>query len=143
MYGALRIVDGIALTMTSPSRDSASCQEFLRQVEDANPGGGDIVVIADNLSSHNSLSARTRPAEHPQIRHVFILVGACWLNLQEAWWRIFRRHGLAGVSFAGPDDTDHATRIATAQLNQRAKPWVWGRPPPAPRRLRRRFVYML
>lgn len=142
VHGALRVADGTALTMP-PSRNSASCQEFLQKIEDATPGRGDIVVIADNLSSHNSLATRTRPADHLRIRHTFIPVGACRLNLQEAWRRIFRRHALAGVSFAGPADIDHATRIATAQLNQQAKPWTWARPPLAPRRLRRRFVYML
>jgi hypothetical protein len=37
---------------------------------------------------------------------------------------IFRRTAIAGQCFAEPDDIDHATRIATAQLNTRAKPWV-------------------
>ncbi|WP_230884060.1 transposase [Planomonospora sp. ID82291] len=96
VYGALRVADGTAVTMTSPSRNSVSYQEFLRRVEDANPGTGDVVVIADNLSSHNSLATRTWLADHLRIRHAFIPVGACWLNLQEAWWRIFRRHALAG-----------------------------------------------
>src|SRR5947208_10013496 len=30
--------------------------------------------------------------------------GACWLNLQEGWWRIFRRQALAGQDFADPDE---------------------------------------
>jgi len=34
-------------------------------------------------------------------------------------------------------------RIATVQLNTRAKPRVWGHPPPSPRRYRRRFGYTL
>ncbi|MEV4115124.1 alpha/beta hydrolase fold domain-containing protein [Nonomuraea sp. NPDC049695] len=67
-------------------------------------------------------------AGHPRIRQVFIPVGACRPNLQEAWWRIFRRHAIAGQCFIGPDDIDYATRIATAQLNAQANPWVWGRP---------------
>jgi transposase len=143
VYGALRVADGTQTTMTAASRNSACYQQFLQQVEDANPGDGDIWVIADNLSSHNSVATRAWLADHPRIRHAFIPVGACWLNLQEAWWRIFRRHALAGTSFASPDDIDYATRIATAQLNQQAKPWIWGRPPPSPRRLRRRFIYAL
>ncbi|MET9251091.1 IS630 family transposase [Nonomuraea sp. NPDC003709] len=143
VYGALRIADGTALTMTAPSRNSACYQQFLQQVEDANPGDGDIWVIADNLSSHNSVATREWLAGHPRIRHAFIPIGACWLNMQEAWWRIFRRHALAGVSFADRDDIAYATRIATTQLNQQAKPWVWGRPPPSPRYLRRRLVYAL
>jgi transposase len=68
---------------------------------------------------------------------------ACWLNLQEAWWRIFRRQALAGQDFAGPDEIAHATRVATAQLNARARPWIWGRPEPKHRSYRRRFIYTL
>lgn len=46
VYGALRVADGSAPTMTAPSRNSACYQQFLQQVEDANPGDGDIWVIA-------------------------------------------------------------------------------------------------
>src|SRR5438046_7481626 len=69
--------------------------------------------------------------------------GACWLNLQEGWWRIFRRQALAGQAFADPDEIAHATQVATAQLNARARPWIWGRPQPKPRSYRRRFIYTL
>jgi hypothetical protein len=69
--------------------------------------------------------------------------GACWLNLQEGWWRIFRRQALAGQAFADPDEIAHATQVATAQLNARARPWIWGRPQPKPRTYRRRFIYTL
>jgi hypothetical protein len=52
------------------------------------------------------------------------------VNLQEGWWRIFRRQALAGQSFTGPDEIARATQVATAQLNARARPWIWGRPSP-------------
>jgi len=142
VYGALRVKDGQAVTMTAASRNSVSYQKFLDRVEKANPRG-QIVIITDNLSSHNSVSTRDWLAGHRRIEHAFIPVGACWLNLQEGWWRIFRRHALAGISFASPDDIDYVTQIATTQLNQKARPWIWGRPPPPPRRLRRRFIYTL
>ncbi len=80
-------------------------------------------------------------AAHPRIQQAFIPVGAAWLNLIEGWWRIFRRKAFTGVSLADADDIADATRIATAQLNHHAKPWVWGRPPPPHRSLRRCFVY--
>jgi hypothetical protein len=69
--------------------------------------------------------------------------GACWLNLQEGWWRLFRRDAFAGQSFIDAEEIAQATCLATAQLNARAKPWVWGRPAPRPRHLRRRCVYSL
>ncbi len=50
--------------MTAPSRNSAFYQQFLQKVEDANPTG-EIVVVTDNLSSHNSLSTPTWLEEPP------------------------------------------------------------------------------
>ncbi|WP_405876735.1 transposase [Streptomyces sp. NBC_00005] len=141
VYGALRARDGQAITLTATSRNSAFYQQFLQLVEDANPAG-DIYVITDNLSSHNSVSTRTWLEDHPRIKHVFIPVGACWLNLQEGWWRIFRKTALAGRSFGDRDHITHATRVATDQLNARARPWIWGRPAPPTRQLRRRYVYI-
>lgn len=93
VYGGLRPSDGQAVTMTASSRNSVFYQQFLQQVEDANPGR-EIWIVTDNLSSHNSLSTRTWLEDHPRIHHVFIPVGACWLNLQEGWWRIFRKAAL-------------------------------------------------
>ncbi|WP_371674705.1 transposase [Streptomyces sp. NBC_00289] len=110
-------------------------------LEDANPAG-EIWIVTDNLSSHNSLSTRTWLEDHPRIHHAFIPVGACWLNLQEGWWRIFRKTALAGRSFANPDDITQATAVATRQLNARARPWIWGRPAPPTRQLRRRYAYI-
>ncbi|MFI6495151.1 transposase [Streptomyces sp. NPDC050564] len=129
VYGALRVRDGQAITMTATSRNSAFYQRFLQLVEEANPAG-DIYVITDNLSSHNSVSTRAWLEDHPRIKHVFIPVGACWLNLQEGWWRTFRKTALAGRSFGDPGHITHAINVATGQLNSRARPWIWGRPAP-------------
>jgi transposase len=142
VYGALRVRDGQEVTMTAPSRNSAGYQQLLAAVETANPAG-DIVVITDNLSSHNSASTRTWLLDHPRIRQVFIPKGACWLNLQEGWWRLFRHQALAGQSFATPQEITLATKIATCQLNARARPWVWGRSPPSPRHRRHAFTYRI
>lgn len=142
VYGGLRIRDGQEITYTAPSRNSTHYQRFLQLVEQANPTG-DLYIVTDNLSSHDSKATRTWLAAHPRIRPVFIPVAACWLNLQEGWWRIFRRTALAGRSFADPDEIDQATRLATTQLNARAKPWIWGRPTPPTRKMRQHFVYLL
>jgi len=116
VYGALRVGDGQEVTMTAPSRNSIGYQQLLAAVETANPAGT-IVVITDNLSSHSSGSTRTWLADHPRIQHAFIPKGACWLNLQEGWWRLFRREAFAGQSFATPEEITLATWVATCQLN--------------------------
>ena len=141
MYGALRVRDGRAVTLTAASRNTAGYLLLLDAVARANPTG-DLYLIGDNLSSHKSPPITAWLADHPRVRQVFIPVGACWLNLQEAWWRLLRREAVAGQSFVDADEIDRATRV-TVQLNRRAKPGVWHRPPKPPRYRRRIFVYYL
>ena len=132
--------NGQVLTQTAPARNTAGYLALLQTLDHAYPHG-DLYLIADNLSSHTSGPIRDWLAAHPRIQHAFIPVGAAWLNLIEGWWRIFRRKAFAGASLADADDIAYATRIATAQLNRHANPWVWGRPPPPHRHLRRCFAY--
>ena len=142
VYGALRVRDGKELTRCAASRNSKGYIALLADIEADNPSG-DLFIISGNLSSHSSLETRSWLAEHPRIHHVFIPLGACRLNLQEGWWRLFRRDALAGQSFANADEIEQATCITTAQLNARAQPWVWGRLPKVPRRFRRSFCYRI
>jgi hypothetical protein len=128
VYGGLRIRDGHAVTMCAERRNCTCYQDFLTLLEQDNPAG-DIVVITDNLFSYTSMSTRDWLVEHPRIRQVFISKNAFWLNLQEPWWRMFRRQRLPASS----TDIRTATAVATSQLNAKAKPWVWGRPPPPKR----------
>ena len=116
VYGGLRVADGQAVTMCAPSRNSSYYQLFLQQVEDTSPHS-QIVIITDNLSSHDSKATRAWLEDHPRIRHAFIPKGACWLNLQEGWWRIFRKTALARQSFADPgrDRPRHPGRYRPAQ----------------------------
>jgi DDE superfamily endonuclease len=142
VYGALRVRDGHEFTFTAPSRNTLGYLTLLTQLDAANPDG-ELHLVSDNLSSHTSAPIQQWLALHPRVHPVPIPTGACWLNLQEGWWRLFRREAFAGQSFADAREIDLATRVATEHLNARAKPWVWGRPPPPQRTLRRRFMYYL
>ena len=121
MFGALRVDDGKSLTFTSRSRNSKGYIKLLKKIERAIPKGI-IHVIADNLKTHKSVMVREWLEDHPRIQHSFIPKGAAWLNLIEAWWRLFRRQALAGVDFADSYEIDQARRVATRQLNRKAKP---------------------
>jgi len=75
IYGALRVRDGKEITRCALSRNSKNYIELLKDIEADNPTG-DIFIITDNLSSHNSLETRTWLADHPRIQHIFIPKGA-------------------------------------------------------------------
>ena len=142
VFGALRVGDGKSLTFTSRSRNSKGYLKLLEKIERAIPEGL-IYLVADNLKTHKSALVREWLEGHPRIEHAFIPKGAAWLNLIEAWWRLFRRQALAGHDFADGYEIDKATRVATRQLNRKAGRWVWGRKPKPPRHRRRTFVYRL
>jgi hypothetical protein len=100
------------------------------------------MVITDNLSSHASVSTCTWLAEHPRIQHTFIPKGPAGSTCRRAGGGGFAARPLPGSRLPLPEIT-LATKVATCQLNARARPWVWGRPPPSPRHRRRVFVYRL
>ena len=64
-------------------------------------------------------------------------------NLDNAFARFVHEGDPAGQCFADSYEIDPATRVATRQLNRKARPWVWGRPPKPPRYRRPTFVYCL
>jgi DDE superfamily endonuclease len=152
VYGALCVRNGQVLTQTAPARNTAGYLALLQALDHTFPHG-DLYLIIDNLSSHSSGPIRDWLAAHPRIQQVFIPVGAAWLNLAqsgsiwlnliEGWWRLFRRKAFAGQSLADSHDIASVTALATAQLNRHASPWIWGRPPPPHRHLRRCFVSRL
>jgi transposase len=142
VYGALRVDDGQVITLTASSRNTAGYLQLLTALVEANPTGT-LNIVMDNLSSHTSAPVREWLTCHPRVAQVPIPTGACWLNLQEGWWRLFRKEAFAGQTFADAAEITQATALATRHLNRRAKPWVWGRPAPRHRHLRRCFTYRL
>jgi DDE superfamily endonuclease len=93
VYGALRVRDGQVVTLTAPSRTTAGYLRLLDAIDAAHPTV-DLYLIADTRSSHKSAPIHAWLTAHPRVHQVFIPKGACWLNLQEGWWRLFRRDAL-------------------------------------------------
>jgi hypothetical protein len=97
--GALRVRDGQEVPFTAPSRNTVGSLKRLKQLDEANPDG-ELHLVSDPLSSHTSGPIQEWLAQHPRVHAVPIPTGACGLNLQEGWWRLFRREAFAGQSFA-------------------------------------------
>ena len=78
-YGALRVGDGHALTLSAPARNTAGYLRLLQAIDQDNPTG-ELYLVADNLSSHKSPPIRDWLAEHPRVHQVFIPTKACPLE---------------------------------------------------------------
>jgi len=77
VYGALPVGDGKELTRCALSRNSKGYIVRLSDIEADNPAG-DLFIITDNRSRHNSLETRTWLKAHPRLHQIFIPTGACW-----------------------------------------------------------------
>jgi transposase len=74
VYGALRVRNGRAVTLTAASRNTAGYLRLLEEIARANPAG-DLYVIGDNLSTHKSPPIMAWLQDHSRVHQVFIPVG--------------------------------------------------------------------
>jgi hypothetical protein len=66
-----------------------------------------------DCSSHKNPLIAAWLEYHPDVHQVFIPLGACSLNLQEArGWRS-RHQAVAGQNFGDAGEIDHGTRMGT------------------------------
>jgi hypothetical protein len=115
---------GLATTLCSPRRDSASFLRLLAQVLQTYPAR-QWVLITDNLSTHLSRETQTALIAWPEVQLLFIPTSACWLNLIEPWWKQLRSLALKGRRLANVDEIIEAVLEATAYWNQHCYPYVW------------------
>ena len=74
VYGALRVQDGQAVTLTAPARNAACYLALLEATAEANPVS-DLYLITDNLASHKSPPIQGWLAANPRVRQVFLPTG--------------------------------------------------------------------
>jgi transposase len=96
VLGAFEPATGLATTLRSPWRDSASFIQLLEQVLQTYPAR-EWVLITDNLSTHLSRETQTALIAWPEVELLFIPKYACWLNLIELWWKQLRSLALKAV----------------------------------------------
>jgi transposase len=124
VLGAFEPATGLATTLCSPRRDSASFTQLLEQVLQTYPAR-EWVLITDNLSTHLSRDTQTALIAWPEVELRFIPTYACWLNLIEPWWKQLRSLALKGRRFENVDELIEAVVQATAYWNQHRYPYVW------------------
>lgn len=139
---ALCVRDGQTLTQTAPSRTTAGSLTLLQALDQAHPQGN-LYLITDTLASHSSGPIRDWLAIHPLIQQASIPVGASWLNLIEGWRRKTFRRSPQSLRWClarhrGGHRLRHPPGHHPAQSPR--PPWIWGRPSPPHRTLRRCFV---
>jgi transposase len=124
VLGAFEPATGLAATLCSPRRDSASFIQLLALVLQTYPAR-EWVLITDNLTTHRSRDTQTALLAWPEVRLLLLPKYACWLNLIEPWWKQLRSLALKGRRFERLDEVIEAIVQATAYWNAHRYPYVW------------------
>lgn len=124
MLGAFEPATGLATTLCSPRRDSASFIPLLEQGLQSYPAR-EWGLIMDNLRTHGSRETQTALIAWPEVTVWRIPKYACWLNLIEPWWKQLRSLALKGRRFADVAEIIEAVVQATAYGNHHRSPYVW------------------
>jgi hypothetical protein len=124
VLGACEPATGLATTLCSPQRDSASFIQILARVLQTYPARA-WVLIADHLSTHLSRETQTALIAWPEVTVLFIPKYACWLNLIEPWWQPRRSLALKGPRVEAVDAISEAVVQGTAYWHQHRSPYVW------------------
>jgi len=122
--GAFEPATGLATTLCSPRRDSASFIQLLEQGLQAYPAR-EWVLIMDHLSTHVSRETQAALLAWPEVQLWLLPKYACWLHLIEPWWTQLRRLALKGRRFERLDEVIEAIVQATASWNAHRYPYVW------------------
>jgi transposase len=124
VLGAFEPATGLAATLCSPRRDSASFIQLLELVLQTYPAR-EWVLITDNLTTHLSRDTQTALLAWPEVELLLLPKYACWLNLIEPWWKQLRSLALKGRRCEDVDEIIEAVVQATAYWNAHRYPSVW------------------
>ena len=124
VLGAFEPATGLATTLCSPRRDSASFIHLLEQVLQTYPAR-EWRLIADNLSTHVSRETQTALLAWPELQLLLLPKYACWLNQIEPWWKQLRSLALKGRRFERVGEILEAVVGATEYWNHQRYPYVW------------------
>ena len=124
LFGALNPHTGEGLLHDGQHRDSATFIEFMEKVDQWLPAG-EVAVVIDNLSIHNSVQTLLWNLGHPRFYFHFLPTGAAWLNLIEGWWSILSHRALDGHNFANSSEVRESYMNSLARWKEAPTPFRW------------------
>lgn len=130
------------LVETAARRTTATWLHFLDRLEAFIPDG-DVYLILDGLVLHWGVETMLWNWGHPRFHFVPLPKRAAWLNLIEGFWKILAQRALHGRTCRSTGEVAAALDAGVADWNQCPTPFVWGRSPRPPRRLRQVFTFRL
>ena len=125
LYGALNTQTGEVLAKTSARHTSAEFVDFLAQIVDSQRPGGEIHVIADNLSAHKTKKVLEFLEANPAVRIHYTPTYSSWLNQVEIWFSKIQRDVISRGVFTSVKDLASKLMRYIRNYNKTATPIRW------------------
>ena len=116
LFAALDVLQGTVVGQCLPRHRHQEFLKFLRTLDRAFPGEGDLHLIVDNYRTHKHANVDAWLQKHPRFHLHFIPTSSSWLNLVERWFRELTDKALRrGVFHSVPDLIDAIKRLPASQ----------------------------
>ena len=125
LYAAFNTKTGEVLGRTASRHTSAEFVAFLTEIVINQPGGKEIHVIADNLSTHKTAQVGEFLKVHPKVHLHFTPTYSSWLNQVELWFAKIERDVIARGVFTSVPDLKRKLMRYIRRYNEAPKTVKW------------------
>jgi transposase len=125
LFAALDVATGKVLGKCYQQHRAKEFRSFLAEVDANVPGGLDVHVVLDNLSTHKTPEVKRWLTLHPRFHLHFTPTHASWLNQVERFFGLLTEHALRRGSHTSTRELRTAIVTYIDAHNEDAKPFRW------------------
>lgn len=125
LFAALNTLDGTVISMCDDRHRHQEWLKFLRVIDNVNPGGREIHLIADNYATHKHPKVQRWLARHPRFHMHFTPTSSSWLNMVERFFRDLTEKRIRRGVFRDVEELIAAIEHYIEHHNQAPKPFIW------------------
>ena len=122
LYAALDTRTGDVIGKTTERHTSVEFVDFLSTIVASQPAGGEIHIVADNLSAHKTKGVFEFLNTNPAVRLHYTPTYSSWLNQVEIWFSKIQRAVITRGIFTSKTDLSRKLLRYIKQYNKTATP---------------------
>ncbi len=125
LFAALDVASGQVIGSLHRRHRAIEFRKFLTTIDAQVPGGLDVHLICDNLSTHKTPAITKWLAAHPRFHLHFTPTSSSWLNQVERWFGLLTDKRLRRGVHKSLHALEKDIRSWVATWNENPKPFVW------------------
>jgi len=125
LFAALDVKTGKIIGECRRRHRAVEFRQFLDTIEASVPGGLDVHLVLDNLSTHKAPTIRRWLAKRPRFHLHFTPTSSSWINMVERWFGLLTERQIRRGVHRSTLALEAAIESYIAVTNDQSKPFVW------------------